>query len=479
MPIDVDTKNSPGWWLQRLSRQMHARPTRTSDTGAPIRSRAERMDLLHRYLIGDPPLPKSTDSHSRFTRDFLRMARANYALLIVDAMLDRTSFLGVSTVQDNDADGDDLARRIAAANGWGALTQDVHSNTFALSEGYVIVGAPDEDTGLPLVTAQDPRNVITAHDPVRPNRSRAALNLYRDDDEGRDVAHVYTPGRVDVAYRDGGSSLASPRFAARSWEWAGAESGSYPVAGAESVVPVVRFKNRLGMGEYEPHLDLLNRINEMISDRLWIAKYQTFRQRGLKSDELPDAYPEGHPQAGQEVDYDEIFEADPGSFWKLPKDAEMWESQQTDLRPVLDSVKEDRQELAAITRTPLYYMNPDAANGSAEGASLQREGAVFKAKDRQERLTANWLSVYRYAFLFAGDEARARSELTAMWAPAERYSLAERGDAAAKGKASGVPQRSVLTDLWQFDPPTVARMERERAGDLLFQAPGQAVPTDG
>jgi hypothetical protein len=55
---------------------------------------------------------------------------------------------------------------------------------------------------------------------------------------------------------------------------------------------------------------------------------------------------------------------------------------QVDLGPVRQAIRDDVQDLAAVTRTPLFYLTPDAANGSAEGASLAREGLVFKTEDR-------------------------------------------------------------------------------------------------
>ena len=61
-----------------------------------------------------------------------------------------------------------------------------------------------------------------------------------------------------------------------------------------------------------------------------------------------------------EVDYDELFRQGPGAIWTLPATAEMWESGALDLTPVLESVKADVRDFAAVTRTPLSYLFPDA-----------------------------------------------------------------------------------------------------------------------
>ena len=109
------------------------------------------------------------------------------------------------------------------------------------------------------------------------------------------------------------------------------------------------------------------------------------------------------------------------------------------MTPILSSVKDDVRDLAAVTFTPLYFITPDAANGTAV------------------------VQVMSLAFRCLGDEVRADlGQVRPMWVPPERYSLAERYDAAAKTTAAGVPYRSVRLDVLQFRPDVVARMEVER-----------------
>src|SRR5690606_20210495 len=106
---------------------------------------------------------------------------------------------------------------------------------------------------------------------------------------------------------------------------------------------------------------------------------------------------------------------------------EIWESQQVDIGPILNSVRHDVQDLAAVTRTPLFYLTPDATDGSAEGASLAREGLIFKTRDRLSQAGESWEQVMALAFLFAGDRERASVvDMETIWLPPERHSLAER-----------------------------------------------------
>jgi hypothetical protein len=158
----------------------------------------------------------------------------------------------------------------------------------------------------------------------------------------------------------------------------------------------------------------------------------------------------------------------------------MWESGAVDLNPIRQAIRDDVQDLAASTRTPLFYLTPDAANGSAEGASLARESLVFKTWDRLAQTGESWEQVMSTAFLFSGDQRRAsRRDMEIVWASPERYSLAERYDAASKAQAAGVPWRQVMSSVLQYSPQEIDRMSAERASDALlasFMAPAPVAP---
>lgn len=461
----TDIRGTDAWWLHHLLNKMNAPAPRERGSVAYSarrnRRRRDWLDLLWSYHSGRPPLPEVHRRGDDVVRDMLRRARANYALLCVEALLDRVDLVGVRVGAEDDSDGDDKFREILAANG--GFVTDALTYTFALGEGYIIVGDPD-DNGIPRITGEDPRDVVVETDPTDSRRVLAALKQYRDAVAGDDVAHLYLPSndygadRVLVARRGGGGS---------GWQWDEAASGDLPVQGFG--VPVIPLPNRLGMGEFEPHLDLLDRINKMIADRLWISSIQAFRQRALKSDKespgLPDTDDSGNP-----IDYRELFQASPDALWELPPGVDIWESTQLDWNPILQSVRDDVKEFAAVTRTPLFMFTPDAAAGSAEGASLMREGLVFKAEDRIARFTPAILRAARIALAYSGRPDAAGASLQAMWAPAERFSLEQRGAAATQAKAAGVPWDTLMSDVMQFLPETVARMRQERMSDLMFTA---------
>jgi hypothetical protein len=458
VPVDTQTAGTPGWWLKRLGdRLLQKRP---------------HYDLLDAYFHGDQAVPSLAGKATRQAfRDLMAMARMNYAELVVEAVRERMTPTGFRTGVEGDELEDTDAWRLWQANALDADSSLVHRASLSMGAAYVIVGAdPDQDGAPPLITPEDPREVITEQDPRRRRRTLAGLKLYRDDVTGTDVAYVYLPGTVHRYTH--ASPQPSPlgdreplsMIQPEGWE---PEGILELPANLNRQVPVVPFLNNstmfgAGRGEYESHLGLLDRISFTVLQRLEVATLQAFRQRAVKGVPTDD-------EDGNKIDYSDIFTYDPGALWLLPDTAELWESGQVDLTPIRQSIRDDVQDLAAVTRTPLFYLTPDANNGSAEGASLAREGLTFKTADRILQAGESWEQVMSLAFLLSGDTDRGnRADLEVLWADPQRYSLAERYDAAVKAQAAGVPWRTVMTDVLQFSPQQVDRMEAEREQDTLL-----------
>lgn len=470
MAIETKIPGTPGWWFGKLSMELDGR--------------RRRLDRLEAYYRGECDLPESADGVEDAYRKFQRKARVNFAELVVEATRERMSPVGFRTGSEGDESSDREAWRIWQANSMDAASALVHRASLTMGDAYVIVGGVDEETGAPLITAEDPRQVVTAHDPLRRSKVVAALKVFHDDVAGLDRAFLYLPGLVYQAFKGATSTVeARPLVLSKGWTWAVVddESGEpVPERLPYDVVPVVRFPNRQDLygctfGEFEGALDTLDRLNHLHLQLLVIATIQAFRQRAIKGMRTTDdqgrtiTNPDGTP-----VDYNRLFRPGAGALWFIPENAEMWESQQTDLGGILTAIRHDVQDLAASTRTPLFYLTPDAANGSAEGASLARESLVFKVNDRLTQASEPWELVMHLAFLFSGRGELARSDMEVLWAPPERFSLAERYDAASKAQSAGVPWRSVMADVLQFSPQQVDRMQSERLGDALALFMGSA-----
>jgi hypothetical protein len=298
--------------------------------------------------------------------------------------------------------------------------------------------------------------------------------VYRDEVEGFDVAKVHVPGLVTTYYRelrDDHGIYAPPMRVQGDWTKAGEEETGL------RFVPIFPFLNRGGLGEFEAHTDILDRINWDILQRLVITAMQAYRQRALTTengDPLPTTDADGN-----EIDYDDMFSASPGALWELPPGFKVWESQQTDVTGILAASKDDIRDFAAVTRTPLPMLIPDGANQSAEGASASREGLVFKSIDRRNRADAALVAAMGAALAIERGLDTPVDGVEATWLPIERRSLQEMAD--ADTKAQSIPWRDRMSEIWGFSGDRIDKMESNRAADALNTALSQppALPVTG
>ena len=425
----------------------------TSSQQAMIKSLAKEQahfNLLERYYDGDAPLPEGAEGQSRAYRRFQRKARLNLAQLSVSAVRERMRISGFRTGAAGDENGDDVARRMWKSNNLDVYSADLHTYFLKFGEAYAIVGYPN-GREYPLVTVEDPRQVQAITSPEDPSNVLAAVKLFTED--AYHCAYFYYPDEILVYKKPSDTSVYSSDL----WVLDEEMSGPNPLG----EVPVVKFTNADGRGEYEPFLDIIDRINHMILQRLIIATTAAFKQKYVQGD-----FPT-HDQDGNEIDYQGLFEAGPGAMWILPPDAKLGELDQSGMQDIILAVRADIQDFAAVTRTPMHYLSPDGANQSAEGASLSREGLVFKTEDRIARATVGWSRVMSLMFKWTGDTERATLlDLEPLWKPAERYSLSERAD--ANSKFQDLPFNSRMKLVGQFSPVEVAEMEMERAGDAIL-----------
>lgn len=431
--------------------------------------RAAWLDTLWSYNVGDPPLPQVAEEYRDLFRDVLRKARSNYAPMCLGATTDRMELQAVSTLDDFDADGDDVAAEIMEESGFSSQFKDCLDFMFSMSESYMMA-VPGQGGAPPTAHAIDPRRCVGVADRRNPVRLQAALVKDYDDVTNEQIHYLFLPGRKYEYRQRSGSTLWEPRPYNDDAEFE-------RIAGLDDLggIPIVRFDNKNGLGEYEPHIDLLDRINDTTLQRIIGFWYQSLRQRavGVDEDDDDDQYEgaddvEDGLKKPRPIDWDKItFEAGPGSLWKFPKDFAMWESQQTDFGPFINAKRDDVKEFAALTSTPLYLVTPDDANGSALGAGLQRESATSKVRDRRSRITPRLKLLWRMLFTMAG-EAQRGQQIRLHWGPIEFLSLAEQ--ASADGTAVSLSTEDKLERIWQMSPAEIKRCMQRRDAEQLMQA---------
>lgn len=432
--VDTDEPLTAGWWLHRLRRS--------------LANKAIVFDTLDAYARGESPLMDLAENVRDAYVKFQARSRTNFAGLVVEAMLNRTTITGFTTGEADDlTDGD--AWNMWQANHLDAESHVLHRAAFTMGEASVIVGPPDPDTGWPVITIEDPRQVITVMDPIRRRRTRVAMKTFTDEWTGDEHVYLYLPGFI---YRAGLNRRRGE------WEWVEEEPQRLPF----QQVPVVWMPNRLDidgrrtLGEFQDATDVLDRITTGVLQRLVIAAMQAFKQRVLKNLPLYD-------ENGEKIDYEGQFAADPAALWMVPQDVDVWESGPTDVTPILNAVRHDVQDLSAITRTPLAWLMPESANQSAEGATFAREGLTSKVADRCRSLSESWEQVIALGFRWMGDDERGDPlAWETLWMPPAEPSLAQRFDAAVKGQQAGVPFRYLMTEVIGMPRAQAEQAEKDK-----------------
>lgn len=440
----MNVPSKPEEWLRRL--------------GDELANKQSRVTRLRSYTNGNAPLPEGAENMRDAYREFQRKARTNLGEIVVDGVQERMVPAGFRIGDSREMDAD--ANRIWADNQLDVFSGDVHTDMLAVGHGFSIVG-PGSDG--PVITCEDPANIAALYDPLRPTRIRAALKMYRDSVAGKDCAFLYLPGRVYPFAKD------SPDGG--TFDVGGLLSDGTMVELPDDMMPVVPFINRgRGRGEFETHTDTLDRINYLTLQVLVLVALQAFRQRAIKGfngDEVDEN--------NEAVDYSSAFRPGPGALWLLPEGADIWESQYTDVTPVLTAIKDSIRMFAVETRTPISMLLPEGANQSAEGANASREDLWFKAKDRNERAKYGWNEVMRMALTLDGK--RPSGSITTEFLAPERLTLSEKADAASKLQAF-VPWPSLMRSIMQYAPDEITRMQQERLSDAFTQALGK-VTSDG
>lgn len=469
MALDTKTPESPGWWLARLDQRLEMR--------------RRRYDRLYRYYMGEADLPEGDERCREMFKRFQKKARTNMCGLVADAVNERLAVVGFRTGGTSNAGNDMDAWRIWQANSLDADQSLVHLNALIMSDAYVIVGPPDDDgdeTGLPLITAEDARQVIAEMSPTNRRKVRAALKTWYDDVDSKRHAVLYLPDEIyyfespvqesyDLFRHDTLRPYTPPRMGYDAWT-PEAESVPNPTA---PVVPVVRFVTKPmlggdGLGVFEDVIDIQDRINDTILNRLVITKVQAYRQRWATGIETED-------ENGNDLNLPFVPGVD--LLWAVDDDTvKFGEFGVTDLGPILEAVKEDVTHLIMLTGLPPHYVAGDLVNASADALAAAEARLCSKVGRTSGQFGESWEQVLRLAYVYQGNAEAFGVDAEVQWKDPERKTVAQLADAAVKKQMAGVPWRQRMEDMG-YSPSQIERMAAERAADvLLAQSLAAAAP---
>lgn len=447
---------SPDWWVYRL--------------GWSILDQQARYDKLEMYHIGEHPLPPVDRQYLKAMRQYQRMAQTNYVALVNEGSPGRMKVKGFKFGQGG---VDDDAKMIWAANDMDLQSKKLHMAAAVFGDEYALVGEVDEGTGYPTITVLDPRTAAVEGHPVFPTRALAGMHLYIDTYSNSVVGQLYLEDQI--------YDLEGPNVATMNG-WPKAEMttrllrigypGGLEVVGSRpnpiNQVPLVQFRwkpdfGNYSFGEAENILHIQDRINYMILDRLKIARDQAYAQRTVTGLQMPKKG--GDPSIGP---IPPPFKLDSASLWVAESpDVKFDQFPATDFKQILEAVRDDIADMAAISQTPAHYLMNRMVNVSGDTLTQAESGFASKTKLRMEAMGWGWERVMRLCFLVMGDTQKASNvDASVVWANPMSKKPAEDADAANKWVSVGVPIDLIMDKFGDFEPDEITHAVEEQKKKL-------------
>lgn len=233
------------------------------------------------------------------------------------------------------------------------------------------------------------------------------------------------------------------------------------------VTPVHRFSPHLdlegqSMGEIEPFIPMLKRLDQDVFDRLVVQRFNSWRVRYISGMAKPETDAEKRAAAINLKTTDILVSDDPSTkFGTLDP---------TDIKPYIESHDADVKDLAAVSQTPPHHLLGQMANLSAEALAAAEASLMRKVEEYKLSFGDSWDQVLRScAFILGqsyGEEYVNEAldyETEIRWKDSESRSLSQAAD--ALGKIAD--QLNVPVEMLWEQLPFWKREDTERAKSLL------------
>ncbi len=439
---------SPWWWLHRLTQK--------------LLDRYERYDILERYALGDHPLPNTDYRYVKALKDLQAKARTNYCELVITATTDRMKVKGFRFGETGEADKD--AKRI-----WDFNDMDYQSPvnlntaaTFGLCYALVSPADPAEPNSEPVICIEDPRQCVVERDPYRITRSLAGLKMWQDDVIGAVVAVLILPKEIITFYSRKYVDETFDQEATLTKHFA-----STPSAAAFELMDVQPNPlgevflvegnwqpafGDLGRAEHEGILDIQDRLNHTMLDRLIVAKTQSYRQRWATGIAPPGKKGVKRPPFDPGADILWVT-ADPS--------AKFGDFDVADISKIISATQDDIANLAAVSKTPGTYLMTRMVNVSGDTLTQDQVALVNKVSTRMESMGWFYERVMKLCFKYKKDKRASEVEASTIWADPEKRAMSEKADAMNKLVVAGVPLEIAMEEAG-YTPDQIAFAVAER-----------------
>lgn len=470
---------SSEWWIERLTIALH--------------NRLDRYKKLERYYNGTQNLATLAGAswrESEVSKMFPKFLHANHSRLVVNAAAQRLVIQGFRFTSQIRADVE--AARIWRANSMDTESAKAHIEAMVKGECPVLVEPNPRDARTPVITAQDPSQVIVWHAPGDRRIRLAALKTWYDLDVRKRYYILYLPDAIE-RWQDREPSQMDAwmgrLFGARTPRWEIVSRETNPLG----EVPVVVLPNDPRLtgkpeAEHEPVLTQIDHYNKTLMDMAVTSHELAYPQRwasGIEPEpEEEEALVEtidGEPVAVEAVGTPRPAAQTGQTRWvtsPIP-DAQFGQFVAAQLDNYVKELAQIRADIATDTFTPYHFLlnMPSSVPPSGESITASEAPLVDKVRQHGRDKGSAWRQIMRLAFLVANDVERAnamRDSGQTIWEDPERRTESQHIDALSKLAAPpiNVPQLAI----WERIP--IAPDEIDRWLRMLEeQSPSREVTT--
>ena len=426
---------SPEWWVARLFKRLMER-----------QSRIRRFDAYYR---GEHPLPWLAPQAVTEFRRILRMTRANYMGLVVDAQVERMHIEGFR-LGEQDADEDSW--RIWQANNMDADFDQGILEAAIAGVSYLMVAPNEDDSTTPNMWVEHPSQAIVEFKPGTNRRERAAgLKVWDDDWTGLLQATLQWSGYL-FKYEAKRPVTGAEEV---QWEPREAPGESWPARNPLDVVTLIEVPNnpRLltgGVSELSDLTDIQDRINKTLADRLITQDYGAFPQKWAVAWPSEDAQGQANPPIDvgrNRMVTTETVETKFGQWDAAPLD------------PYSMAKREDVKDIASRSRTPAQYLLGEMSNVNGQTLKASESGLISKVRQRQQSLSDAAEEAMRLARRAAGLPNADDASMETIWRNPEFRTEGELTDSVVKKLQSGIASLRQAREDVGYTQTQIRRLE--------------------
>jgi hypothetical protein len=433
--------------------------------GPKLRDRQDAIAYWRRYYEGHHDLPTGPNQHKDAFERFQRKARTNLCLLCAESMVHRTVAIGFRDSKWTSPEPDPVWTLWQDAK-LDARQFGIWRKAYSRGSAYVTVGADPRNTRRPRVTIEGPENVIVETDPADSARRLAALRLWHDSIARRWMATLYLPGERYHWQTTKQYKKASEYGRSLSWRPEAWEARAEPARSLREV-PVIPFLNgdegETPRAEFDAGIDVQDRLNLTVLNRLSSERYAAFRQTLLLNYEADEDPVTGEKIAPWKPGVTQIGTIPPGEPGDPP--VTVVQLQQTDTTQMLRGVEADMRAFAAITLTPVYYLPGDLVNIGADSVAALDAGHNAKVKQRH----ATWGESLEEMLQLMTEVADLDRDLTLgemVWARPENLIPAQVADYLSKMVAAKIPLEMAVEEIG-WSPQRVEALRSAMASEAV------------